>query len=207
MTYKERLLAILGEEEKINDVAVKSNELPVEECLVNILEKVQYEIKQPRKQKSSASTAQWIKHSFLKTIPCFADTRIREYTVDTLHICFSVFKEIIRLINEEHKYYPTTADFCTFIGCTTVSFNAWARGTGEKSTLINKVLDYLRGGIMQGMLHNEVFGMNGMFIGKADLGMREGDNQVNILNATFTETSIEDILKEYQANKIDIDRT
>ena len=81
------------------------------------------------------------------------------------------------------------------------TFNAYTYQNDDLGDTAMIIQDYFRASLMQTMINGNIHPAAGQFIGKAALGMREGDSSNLNINVIGSEVSLSDILSEYEKNK------
>lgn len=116
---------------------------------------------------------------------------------------FECFKDIINQINEHITFTPTVNTFCKFLNISTITFNAYARQNSDIGDVFTRISDYLGDNIMQNMLGRRIDAIPGIFICKANLGMRDSEsNNVNIINVNNQTKSLDEILADFKKNGV-----
>lgn len=122
-------------------------------------------------------------------------------TAQDLKDVFSLLIKITNAFNKKVRYEPTLATFCRLADISITTFNNYTYTVDELGETAQIIQDYFKGSLMQIMLNGNVHPAAGQFIGKALLGMREGDNSNLNINVIGSEVSLGDILAEYEKNK------
>jgi hypothetical protein len=124
-----------------------------------------------------------------------------ERTENDIALCLLHLKKLGMVINEFTKFTPTKNTFCTLLATSTAVFSLWLNENNTKGMECQLVMDYLQEGIMQGMANGDIAPIQGTFICKANLGMKENEQPNQVINILNTNKSTEEIMEEWATRK------
>lgn len=128
-------------------------------------------------------------------------THKNPFTAQDLKDIFNLLLQITNVFNEKVRYEPTIATFCRLACLSMNTFNAYTYQNDDLGDMAMIIQDYFKASLMQTMINGNIHPAAGQFIGKAALGMREGDSSNLNINVISSEVSLSDILSEYEKNK------
>ncbi len=147
------------------------------------------------------STQMFVSNRVFQPLNYFKLKKNQNIEVEEYEKAFIVFKELVDKVNEKIIYTPLINTFCGFLGMSVDKFKYYSRENSERGELFRRILDYLGENLMQNMLGNRVGALQGIFIAKANLGMRDSEApNVNIMNVTAEPRTLTEILEEFKQN-------
>lgn len=141
----------------------------------------------------------YISNKVIQPLNYFIITKGKQRTADEYAIAFNAFLEIIDMVNEKMTYTPTKNTFCRFLGISKSRFNALMAENNDTGDICRQINDFLEETLMQNMLGNRVGAVQGIFIAKANLGMRDSESQnLNVVNINAEPQTLSDILENFK---------
>lgn len=152
----------------------------------------------------NGSVATFITTNIIKPLPYFEERRGERRTANELKMAFKGFKILVSYINEKCVYTPTLNTFCMYICCSTKTFKSMTYEESERGEIANEIKECIEETLLQNMLSGKTHPITSMFVAKANMGMRDNDNaNVNILNVNGNSRSVDEILAEFNKNKLE----
>ena len=152
----------------------------------------------------NGSAATYITTNIIRPLKYFEERRGERRTAEELKIAFQGFKILVSHINESCVYTPTLNTFCMYICCSTKTFRSMTYEESERGEIANEIKECIEESLLQNMLAGKTHPITSMFVAKANLGLRDNDNNnVNILNINGNSRSVDDILAEFNKNKVE----
>lgn len=145
------------------------------------------------------STQMFIVNQVIQPMDYFILTKYKRKNVEDYELAFQTFREIIVEINKHIPFTPTLNTLCRFLNMSSDNYGNIVRENGELGELFKTMKDSLADNLMQNMLANRIGAPQGIFIAKANFGMRDDDPaNINIVNVNSQrEQSLEEILAEF----------
>lgn len=136
-------------------------------------------------------------------LPYFAERKGVSRTALELEKAFETFKDLCIKINEKVVFSPTVNTFCNFIAISPVTFRQMCNENTDRGEVASIIKSYLEDNLMHNILNGKVSTVGGIFVAKANMGMRDNDNQqVNIVNVNAETRTLEEILENFEKNRV-----
>lgn len=143
----------------------------------------------------------YVSNTIIKPLKYFVDHCKEDLNVNDYIKAYESFIELVQKVNEHCLYTPTLTGFCKYIYMSTYKFNALCMENSEVGDVFKQIKDYLSENLMQNMLTGRVKEVSGIFIAKANYGMRDSEpTNTNILTINTQTKSIDQILEELENN-------
>lgn len=150
---------------------------------------------------SMGSNQLYVSMRVIQPLDYFLANKGTHRTAGDYTVAFDGFLQIIDKVNEKMTYTPTLNTFCRFIAMSTERFKKISNENSEEGDVCKQIKDFLAEGLMQNMLGNRVGAVQGIFIAKSTLGMRDNEApSVNVVNIHNESKSLEEILEDF--NKV-----
>lgn len=150
---------------------------------------------------SIGSGAAYITNDIL--IPCkyFVSRQGSAKTAEELAIAFNTFQEICIEANKYTVFVPTINTFAGFCCMTTRTLKNIADENNERGQIASIIIERLSDGIMQNIMTGKINPIGGIFVAKANFGMRDNEpTQMAVINVTSNNMSVDEILAELNKN-------
>lgn len=176
---------------------------------VTLLEKDIKETKETAIQKikeydfdtSIGSGAAYISNSVLTPCKYFTDRRGRPRSAEELAVAYDVFQEITEEANKYTVFVPTLNTFAGFCCMTAKTLRDIANENNEKGNVAGIIIDRLSDGLMQNSMTSKIQPIAGIFVAKANFGMRDNETpQMAIVNVSNANLSVDEILADLKKN-------
>lgn len=138
-------------------------------------------------------------------VPCeymlIRQAQNRVLIAEELAYNFDTFIELCIEANKYTVFVPTINTFCSFCGISTSTLKSIANENNERGNIATMIIEKLGDGIMQNIISGKIHPIGGIFVAKANFGMRDNDApQTAILNISNSTQSIDDIMREIKEN-------
>lgn len=150
---------------------------------------------------SIGSGAAYISNNVILPPEYFVSRQGVARTAEELAEAYNAFNEICNEANKYTVFAPTINTFCAFCCITTNTLKEIANERNERGKVATMILERLSDRLMQNIMSGKIQTIGGIFVAKANFGMRDNENtNINIVNVQNTPTSVDDILKEFTEN-------
>lgn len=146
----------------------------------------------------SGSKNLFILDNVLAPIGFFKERIGRKFQVEDFVDTWKLFCFLCKEINEKTVFIPTINTFCNFMNISKASFDNILEEKTERGEICRYIRDTLADRLMQGMLENKIAAIPGIFIAKANYGMRDNDQPVTNIVINEPHQSALEILNEFK---------
>ena len=150
---------------------------------------------------SIGSGAAYITNSIL--VPClyFSKRQGCPRTAAELAIAFNNFQEICAEANKYTVFVPTLNTFAAYCNITTKTLKNIANENNDRGNIASMIIEKLSDGIMQNIMTDKIHPIGGIFVAKANFGMRDNDPpQMAVVNVSAGNMSIDEIMADFNKN-------
>lgn len=173
----------------------------LEESIAENIEQARELIEERDFEDAMGSNQLFVSNKVIQPLNYFLATKFQSRTAEEYALAFNGFLEIINIINEKMTYTPTVNTFCRYLGISKTRFDEISSLNNETGDVCRQIKDFLAETLMQNMLGNRVGAVQGIFIAKANLGMRDTEApKLNIVTINNEPQSLDEILENF--NKI-----
>lgn len=148
--------------------------------------------------KAEGSVNLYVIDHILKPIGFFKERITKKIEVEDIIPVWELFIDLCKEINKRQAFTPTIFTFCNFLNVSSRTFNAIKEENTERGELCRYISDSLSDRIMQLLLENKIPQIPGIFVAKANFGMRDNDQPVTNVIINDAPNSIDDIIKMYK---------
>lgn len=175
----------------LTDCKLLNKELDdIKETAIEIIEDYDFDT-------SIGSGSAYLANKLFKPCKYFLNRKGRPREAEELAMAFDAFSEICIEANKYTVFAPTINTFCSFCNITTKTLKNMANENTDRGEIATMIIERLGDNIMQNILSGKVHPIGGIFIAKANFGMRDNDPpQTAIVNIQNTPQSVDEILKE-----------
>ncbi len=140
----------------------------------------------------------FILDNVLAPIGFFKERIGKKFEVEDFVDTWKLFCFLCKEINEKTIFVPTINTFCNFMNISKVSFDNILEEKTERGEICRYIKDTLADRLMQGMLENKIAAIPGIFIAKANYGMRDNEQPVTNIVINEPHQSALEILNEFK---------
>lgn len=140
----------------------------------------------------------FILDNVLAPIGFFKERIGKKFEVEDFVETWKLFCFLCKEINEKTIFVPTINTFCNFMNISKVSFDNILEEKTERGEICRYIKDTLADRLMQGMLENKIAAIPGIFIAKANYGMRDNEQPVTNIVINEPHQSALEILNEFK---------
>lgn len=144
------------------------------------------------------STNLYVIDNILRPIGYFKERLVRKIEVDDIIPVWQLFIDLCREINKKKPFAPTIFTFCNFMNISSATFNAIRQENTARGELCQYISDSLSDRLMQLLLENKIPTIPGIFVAKANFGMRDNDQPVTNVIINDGPSSFEEIMEMYK---------